>query len=187
MPHAETMGSAPTINGDLPSSLFFSHFTSYPAISDVISAFKSNPYGQKSLGLADKGYVTFFKPVQGYLAGPYSIVAPYVSKADSLGDKGLSKVDSTFPIIKEPTDKIKGTVTDVAFFPLKVAGDGKEYVFKVYGDEHKRQGPGLVGGAKALVTTGLVVTADSLGWIGSFLGQKKEEAKKTVDDKTQNL
>jgi len=186
MPHAQTnnMGSAPTINGDMPSSLFISHVTSYPMISDTILAFKSNPYGQKSISLADQGYARLFKPVQGYLAGPYSIVSPYVSKADSLADNGLSKVDNHFPIIKEPTEKVKGTVQDIAFYPLKVAGNSKEYVFKVYGDEHKRQGAGVVGTAKALVTTGLVVTADSLGWLSSFLGQKKEQAKKTYDEKT---
>ena len=88
----------------------------------------------------------------------------------------MSKVDSRFPIVKEDTEKIKGTVLDYAYFPFRVVNDGKNYVFDTYGSEYKKcGGDGYVAGGKAVITTGLVVTSDTLAWLSSFLGQKKDE------------
>ncbi|KAI9801513.1 MAG: hypothetical protein M1833_002745 [Piccolia ochrophora] len=177
----------PTVNGEKQSSAFLSHLTSIPVISDSISGFKANPYGQKSLNLADQGYVTFAKPILPYLSGPYQYVSPYVAKADSLADTGLSKVEDTFPIVKTPTDKLKGTVFDTVFFPVRLASDSKDYVFKTYGSEYKKVGgEGIVTSGKAVITTSLVVTSDSLGWLSSFLGAKKEQTKHVVNEKSKN-
>ncbi|KAK3170794.1 hypothetical protein OEA41_002876 [Lepraria neglecta] len=150
--------------------------TSYPAIHDSISAFKSNPYGKKSLDLSQTGYEKFVSPFVPYAQRPYGYVAPYVHKADDLATIGLGKVDSTFPIVKEDTEKIKGTILDYAYFPFRVVGDGKNYVLDTYSSEYKKcGGDGYVSGGKAMITTGLVVTSDTLTWLSTFLGQKKEE------------
>ncbi|KZF25254.1 putative pathogenesis associated protein Cap20 [Xylona heveae TC161] len=184
MPHAEedTM-SGPTVNGEKHSSAFLSHLTSYPLVSDGISTFKANPYGQKSIDVADAGYAKFAKPVLPYLAKPYEFVSPYVTKADELADSGLTKVDEKFPIVKEETEKVKGTLFDYALFPVQLAGQGKEYVFSTYGDEYQRVGgKGIITTGKATVSTGLRITAETLNWLSGYLGPKKEAAKESFND-----
>jgi len=190
MPHAENkrMGE-PTTNGEAPHSLFISHLTSYPVICDSIEGFKSIPIGQKSISLADQGYSTFVKPVQPYFSRPYNLVSPYVSKADHLADRTLGHVESHFPIVKQPTDKIRDTVSDYARLPLRVAGDGRDYLFNVYGNEYRKAGGdkgGLVAKGKASVATSLVVTSELLAWLSSYLGQKKEQAKEVTNEKVNN-
>jgi len=101
-----------------------------------------------------------------------------------LADYTLSHVDSRFPIVKQPTNKIKGTVADYAYLPLRVAGDSKDYVFRIYGDEYKKVGgDGLVAKGKASVTTSLVVTSELLAWLSSYLAVKKDQAKDSVNEK----
>jgi len=185
MPHAENgkMGE-PTVNGDMPSSQFLSHLSSYPIVSDSITTLKNNSYGQKSLQLADHGYEHLAKPVLPYFAKPYGYVAPYVAKADSLGHQGLSHVESKFPIVKQDTEAIKGTIKDYAFLPIRIANDGKQYMFDTYNSEYKKcGGDGYIARGKALITTGLVMTSDSLAWLGGLLGSKKEQAKEAIYEK----
>ena len=154
----------------------FQHLTSYPVVSDAISTFKSNPYGKKSLDLSNTGYEKLVAPFIPYAKRPYGYVAPIVAKADSLGSDALSRVDNTFPIMKEDTEKIKGTVLDYAYFPFRLAGDSKNYILDTYSMEYKKcGGDGYVAGSKAVITTGLVVTSDTLAWLSTFLGQKKDE------------
>lgn len=106
MPHAtETL-----TNGEKHSSQFISHLTKLPAVNDGIGAFKSNPYGKKSIELVDGAYSRFGKPVEPYLETPYSYAKPYVQKADELADSGLSWGENKFPIVKEET----GTIVDTA-------------------------------------------------------------------------
>lgn len=112
-------------------------------------------------------------------------MAPYVAKADAIADGGLSKVDQTFPIMKQDTQKIKGTVLDFAFFPLRMASEGTNHVWSTYSNEYKKcGGDGMVAGGKALITSGLVFISDSLAWLSSFLGAKKEQAKGLAKEKT---
>ena len=162
----------------------FQHLTSYPVVSDAISTFKSNPYGKKSLDLSNTGYEKLVAPFIPYAKRPYGYVAPYVAKADSLGSDALSRVDHTFPIVKEDTEKIKGTVMDYAYFPFRVVGDSKNYLLDTYSSEYKKcGGDGYVAGSKAVITTGLVVTSDTLAWLSTFVGQKKEEGSDYVAKK----
>lgn len=112
MPHA----TSETLNGDA-SSKTISHLTSYPAVSDGIETFKSNPYGKKSLEIVDSAYARFAKPVEPYLEKPYSYAKPYVSKADDLGHRALNTVDGHFPIVKENTDTIIEKAKGTAFWP----------------------------------------------------------------------
>ncbi|MCJ1473672.1 hypothetical protein MMC13_002323 [Lambiella insularis] len=175
------------VNGEKSPSQFISHITSYPVVADSISTFKSNPYGQKSIDIADHGYKSIVAPVLPYAEGPYGYVKPYVAKADELATDGLTRVDKTFPIVKQDAEQIKSTVLDAAFMPLRMAFQTKDYVFQTYGKEYKRcGGDGLVAGGKAMITTGLVVTSDTLSWLSTFLGEKKEEAKSFAKEKTNN-
>lgn len=150
-------------------------------VSDSITTFKNNPYGQKSLHLADQGYSHLAKPVLPYFSKPYSLVAPYIEKADSLGAQGLSRVDRTFPIVMEDTETLKKKIVGYVTLPIQVANDGKQYVLDKYRDEYKNSGgEGLFAFGKAIVTTGMLVTSDSLAWVSSFLGAKKDEAKESA-------
>lgn len=118
-------------------------------------------------------------PFVPYAKRPYGYVAPYVAKADSLASDGLTKVDSKFPIVKEDTQKIKSTVLDFAYLPFRMVGDGKNYIFDTYGSEYNKcGGDGYVAGGKAMITTSLVVTSDTLSWLSSFLGRQDYTAKK---------
>ncbi|KAK8205845.1 putative pathogenesis associated protein Cap20 [Phyllosticta capitalensis] len=189
MPHAESkskMGE-PMTNGERPSSHFVSHLVAYPVVSDIINTYKSNPYGQKTLDLSSAAYDRFGKPIVPYLEKPYGYVAPYVQRADSMADNGLSHIEEHFPIVKENTSTIRDRVTDLAFMPLRVAGQGRDYVLSTYNDEYKKTGgKGLITTAKAIVSTELKITADALQLVADYLGPKKEAAKQKVQEKTNN-
>ncbi|KAL5048017.1 hypothetical protein BDW71DRAFT_196418 [Aspergillus fruticulosus] len=170
------------VNGERAQSQFLEHLTSYPVVSDSISYYKGNKYGAKSLELVDQGY-GIAKPYLTYLSKPYGYVAPYVVRADSLGDKGLQKVDATFPIIKEDTKTLKDTIYDTAYFPLQLVGDAKSHVFSTYGDEYKKcGGDGIVASGKAIITTSLVLSQESLAFISSLLQKKKAQVKDLVPE-----
>jgi len=174
-------------NGEKPQSQFLSHLTSYPFVSDSITTYKSNPYGQKSIEIVNVTYDRFGKPIVPYLQGPYSYVAPYVQQADVIADKGLSKVEETFPIIKEDTEKVKNAAIHFAFLPLRFAGASKDYVFATYDNEYKKTGgDGIITAAKAVISTELKITADLLQTVAGFLSAKKQEAKKTIDQNLNN-
>jgi len=147
-------------------------------VNDIINTYTSNPYGQKSVHLANDVYNQTVKPVLPYLDGPLSYVKPYAAKADEMGDASLSKVDETFPIVKEDSEKVKSTIFDYAFYPLRFAGESKDYVFKTYNDEYQKTGgQGIITTAKAIVSTELKIASDVLHAFGDWLGPKKEQAK----------
>jgi len=187
MPHAEyrkkhnnykNMSEKPMINGEKPHSQFLSHLTSYPVVSDSITVYKTNPYGQKSIEIVSVAYDRLGKPFVPYLQGPYSFFAPYIQKADGLADQGLGKVEQTFPIIKEDTEKVRSAALEIAVLPLKLAGEGRDYVFKTYDAEYKKTGgEGIFTAAKAVISTELKLTADILQTVAGFLSSKKEQAK----------
>lgn len=198
--------SEPKVNGEKPTSQFLSvsdpwpatslrcscrtalilvlqHLTSYPLISDSISTFKNSKYGSQSLNYADQGYA-FAKPYLPYLSTPYSYLAPYVAKADSLGDQGLTKVDERFPIVKEDTEKIRGTIVDTAYLPVRLAEEARQHLLETYGAEYKKcGGAGYVASGKAVVTTSLVLSQESLAWLSAAIATQKEQAKEVVNEK----
>ena len=156
-------------------------------VSDSINAVKSNPYGQKSLNIADAGYKNFVAPVVPYTKGPYGYVAPYVNKADQLADGVLNKADQKYPVLKEDTEKLKGSILDLAFLPLRLAGQSKDYALNTYSNEYKKcGGNGYIAGGKAIVTSVLVMTSDTFAWLADYLSQKKEQAKEITKEKTGN-
>ncbi|GAB7351582.1 hypothetical protein MBLNU459_g2204t1 [Dothideomycetes sp. NU459] len=179
--------SKPVVNGDKPSSQFLSHLGSYPAVSDGIETFKSNPYGAKSLELANATYAKFGEPIVPHLKGPYAYVKPYVEKADSLADAGLEQVDHTFPIVKEDTSTLIDTAKSYAFFPLTLAGQGRDYLLGTWEDEYNKtakannRGPGLSTSLMAIISTQLKIASDTLHVVGDYLGPKKEQAKAKRD------
>jgi len=192
MPHSEntdtttdTTTMTPQVNGESPSSAFLSHLTSYPVISDSITTFKSNPYGAKSLSLTSSGYEKIGKPLLPYLSTPYSFISPYISKADSLGDSTLSTLDQKFPVVKKPTGELYDDAQSVVFFPLKKTTEGKDYVWKTYSTEVKKVGGdgGIVTYGKAAVSTGLIISSETLSWLGAFLAKKKGEVKDVTNEK----
>lgn len=173
----------PTVNGDMPHSATIDHITNYPVVSDTISTFQKNPYGQKSIDLTNSAYATFVKPTIPYLEKPASYVKPYVAKVDELGDAALSKFDERVPILKSETEDIKGTIIDYVNWPLKTAGEQRDYLLKTYNDEYKKcGGDGVVAGGKALVTGSFIVTSDWLHYFASLLQKGKEEAKNKASE-----
>ncbi|KAF2753666.1 putative pathogenesis associated protein Cap20 [Pseudovirgaria hyperparasitica] len=178
------------VNGDAPQSKILSHITSYPVVHDSIDYYKSNSYGQKSLNIASDVYDRFAKPFFPYLQTPYSYVKPYAEKADSLGDDGLSKIESYVPIVKEDTEKVKTTVLNYAFLPLRVAGEGKDYIFSTFNDEYKKtDGEGVFKLAKATISTEMRVGLDAYQLLYQYLTKAKDsaQAKGTeIKEKTNN-
>ncbi|KAI4235354.1 MAG: hypothetical protein LQ352_008101 [Teloschistes flavicans] len=167
----------PAVNGDQPSQ-FIAHVTSYPAVSDSIDAIEANAYGKKGIELANEVRTKVVDPVLPYAERPYGYIKPYVQRADSLANDGLQKIDARYPIVKQDTKKIKSSILDLAFMPLRMATEGKDYLLETYGKEYKKcGGDGYIAGGKAVVTTGLVVTSDSLAWLATYLNQKKEQSK----------
>jgi len=179
--------STPTINGDKASSQFISHLTSYPVVSFSIDTFKSNPYGAKSISIADQSYQTLVSPLLPYAQKPYTYLSPYVAKADTLADTGLSKVDVTFPIVREEPAAIKSTVLNYVGLPFKVAGEGRQYVQGTWEKEFKKcGGRGYVDGGKAVITTSLVVASDGLQWLSGYLSKAKGAAVDVAKEKSPN-
>lgn len=181
MPHAtETM-----TNGEKASSQFVSHITSYPVVSDSIETYKSNPYGKKSIEVADNVYSRFGKPVEPYLETPYSYAKPYLQKADQLADSGLATVESHFPIVKEDTNTIIDTTKSYVFWPYN-------YLSNTWSDEyhktakHNGRGPGITTSALAIVSTELRIASDFFQKVADILGPKYQESKKTLQDKAES-
>src|SRR4051794_6967639 len=105
------------------SSAFINHLHSLPVVNDGVSYFKDHPLGQKSIAISNSAYDTLIKPFTPYIAKANGYASPYVSKADSLADSGLGKVEARFPIVKEPTDTIKGKISQTVSYPRKKASD----------------------------------------------------------------
>lgn len=156
-------------------------------VSDSISFVKSNPYGKRFHSLADHGYNHLVAPFLPLIESPLEYARPYVHKADSLADGGLTKVEHTFPIVKEDTQKIKTSALNLAFFPLRLAGSSKDYVYNTYSVEYKKcGGDGIISGGKAIITTSLVVTSDTLSLISSLVAHKKEQTKEVAKEHAGN-
>lgn len=176
------------VNGDVStSSVFLQHLLDYPVIHDGVVVFQKNPYGQKSLQLSDTAYKNFAQPVLSYFAKPYELVRPYLVKADSFGDHALTKVDEKAPFVKKPTDELFANAKSLVLLPFSTGIETKDHVIKVYSAEVKKMGgEGVVPHGKAVLSTAFVATSEFLTWAGNVLHQKKDEAKQTLNEKTNN-
>jgi hypothetical protein len=140
----------------------------------------------KLLELSDSAYQTFAKPVVHYLAGPYQYVSPYVKKADDFGAGALTKIDEKLPILKESTESIQAKGKQVAFYPVVKTRETTDHLFSVYNSEVKKVGgQGVVTTGKALISTGIVLTTETLNWIHEVLRSGKEKAKEAGNEVTQ--
>lgn len=157
-------------------------------MSDGVSTFKANPYGQRSLQLTDSAYRTFAAPFLPYIARPLQYVTPYLKKADDLGDKTLRTLDEKLPIVKKPTNEIINDAKTLVLLPFRIGQSGREHVLNTYDSEYKKVegNNNLVRGGKAVLTTTLILTTDTVNTISSFLGAKKTEARRTVEEKSSN-
>ncbi|KAK7183301.1 hypothetical protein DPSP01_000574 [Paraphaeosphaeria sporulosa] len=191
MPHAEkdTVNGEMTTrltNGEKPQSKVLSHLQTYPVVNDGLEFYKSHPYGAKSLNLVHKTYNSFVAPLHPYLQTPYSYLSPYLSRADELGDSGLSKVDTRFPIVKEDTSKLKQTVSEYVGLPFALAGKGRAYVVGTWQDEYsKTRGDGVVKSVKALISTELKIGLDGYTLLVEYWQKGHKEVNKKVNEKKQ--
>ncbi|KAI5797715.1 hypothetical protein EDC01DRAFT_727405 [Geopyxis carbonaria] len=202
-PHAEpevVASSTPQTNGNTapssPTYKSFDHLKSYPVVADGITTFSSHPLGQRTISLSHSAYSTFIAPLSPYLSKAY----PYVNKADEFANDNLVKIETRFPLVKEPTESLKTMAMDTLGYPRKLAGEvivrgqdfakgKKEYVFKVYDDEFSKmpeaeRNSGYIPIAKAGVTTGFVVSSELMGAIAGYLGNKKEQAQTKAAETT---
>jgi hypothetical protein len=155
-------------------------------VHDSLEFYKTNPYGAKSLSLFNETYQRVIAPLHPYLQTPYSYLSPYLSRADELGDTALENVERRFPVVKEGTGKLKETVQAYAFAPLRLAGQGKEYVLGTWQSEYnKTNGDGVVKSVKALISTELKMGSDGYRWVSEYLGQRKQQASNKMDSAKQ--
>ncbi|EME42695.1 hypothetical protein DOTSEDRAFT_73495 [Dothistroma septosporum NZE10] len=179
MPHATS--EQPLTNGDKPSSQFVHHLTSYPVVNDSIKAVQKNPYGKKSIEIADGAYQRFGKPVEPYLETPYSYAKPYVQKVDEIADSGLSHVEHRFPIVKEDTHTIVDNVKSLIWWPYS-------YTTNTWQDEYSKtaksgnRGDGISTLILAYISFNLRVASDVLHTVANNVGPKYEESKKKGAD-----
>lgn len=187
MPHAESDMSNSLTNGDKPSLQTLEHIKSYPLVSDITDGFKSNPYGAKSIEIANASYDKFGKPIEPYLKGTFAYAKPYVEKADSLGDKAFGKLDETFPIVKEDTQTLVESVKGYAFLPFQIAGQGRDYLYESWSGEYSKtarrndRGDGLLTHTLAAISTMLKIEKDMFDRVADYLGPKKDELKEKAD------
>lgn len=180
--------AGPQVNGDSPrsaqQSAFVQHLLDYHFVNDGIHTFKSNPYGQRSIQLGDSAYQTFAAPVLPYFSKPYGYISPYVTKADSIGDKTLSAIDERFPIVKKPTTDIYNETRGFILLPYHKSIEERDHVYQVYSNEYKKnEQQGFIAYGKAAVVTALVVSNETLAWLSSFLNAKKAEASQAMNNK----
>ncbi|TQS37220.1 hypothetical protein Golomagni_02314 [Golovinomyces magnicellulatus] len=189
MPHSEKVSKmAPQVNGEArQTSEFLSHLKSYPVISDSITTIKSNRYGAKSLSLTTSSYEKIAKPLLPYFRTPIDYISPYAAKADSIGKSALSSFDSRFPAVKKPTGQLFEDGKSLVFFPLRKGFEGKDYLKNIFGSEKKKiGGDGIVTYGKAVITTSLIVTSETLNWFNGFLTVKTDQVKELKNEKMRN-
>jgi len=158
-------------NGETPRSRALSHLHSYPVVHDTVQTIKSTQLGASTLNLASNTYRSIIAPFHPYLQRPYSVAHPYLTRADELGDTGLSKLETYVPVVKEDTSVLKG----YAFAPYN-------YVSETWAEQYQRtsHSNGLVKTGLAVVSTELKMVQDACQvfleyWNSSKGGKKVNE------------
>lgn len=187
-----------------PSLKSLQHLKSYPIVADGISTFTAHPIGQRTVSLSASAFNRFVAPLSAYLSCTY----PYVHRADDFADESLGRIESRFPIVKEPTDHVKSAVLDSVGYPRRLAAEAivrshdfarekQQYVFKVYEDEFSKisggnassnanangaanGADGYIPVAKAGITSAFVVSSELMSAIANYLSSKREAAKEAV-------
>lgn len=179
--------SAPQVNGDVPPSAFFDHLLNYPVIADGVNTVKQNKFGQRGIALGDSAYQTFAKPVFPYLEKPYQYVSPYVRKVDDLGDKTLSQIDQRFPAVKKPTGELYEDTKSLVLLPYRIGLEQKDHVVSVFtGERKKAGGDSIVPTGKALLSTALIVTSETLHWASGLISSGKQKVQQHSNNGVSN-
>ncbi|KAH6610284.1 perilipin mpl1 [Trichoderma cornu-damae] len=178
---------APQVNGEVSGhvqSAFLQHLLSFPLVNDGVHTVTSNEYAQKSFKLGDSAFRTLAAPVLPYFAKPYGYVSPYFQKADSFGDKTLDRLEERFPIVKKPTGDIYNETRGLILIPYQKGLEGKEHVFNIYAAELKKlEQEGVVAQGKAVVSTAIVVSNETLAWLSTLVAVKKADASEATKEK----
>lgn len=115
-----------------------------------------------------------------------------MKRADDFGNQALEKVEERWPVVLKPTNELYTDAKGLVLFPLHKGYEGKDHVLSVYSSEYKKangdndNGFALIPTGKAAVATALVITGETVRFIGDYLGSKKEQAHNTVDNKVNN-
>ena len=149
------------------------HILGYPFVNDSVQTIRKHEYGQLTISLGESTYQRLGAPIVSMLAWPYQYVSPYVQRADSIGDRTLSKLDERFPAIRKPTGELYADAKGLVM---------QTHVADVYGQEYKKNGSnGLPSMARSAVSTVLIVSSETLGWLLGFLAQKKRHGEDALD------
>ncbi|KAL8659053.1 MAG: hypothetical protein Q9226_000634 [Calogaya cf. arnoldii] len=180
--HVDTM-TGPMVNGDVPSSKFLDRMTSLPAVSTGIEVVKSNPVMAAPLAVAKRTSMLVAAPVFPLASLSYfmlePLIEPVMKMLDTVAHDSLSRIESTWPLIKEQPENIKAEVEYLVLLPLTKSKECKDYVSSTYANEYARCGKGgIMATGRALICTQLIVLSDSLLWIKSVLSGGHEQ--KTV-------
>jgi len=146
--------------------------------------YQQNPYGAKSISLLQSLYARLAGPLGPYLHTPYSILAPYLQKADALGNDALRNADERFPAMKNADmQQVKASAFDVAKLPFQFAGMGRDYLLDTYKGENKKCGGGsdVVTVGKSIVCTELRIVSDAMVKVGDYFNVDKEQLKRTAE------
>ncbi|TGZ81741.1 hypothetical protein EX30DRAFT_340611 [Ascodesmis nigricans] len=154
------------------------HLQSFPLVSSLTSTVNSIPLAKRTLSLIQ----TIVSPLTPY-------ASPYITKADSIADSNLTKIEVNFPIVKESPENLK---TIIVSYPYKLIDTGKAYVtdskayaLKIYTSELEKAGQstGLLPQAKASVSSAFIISNEVLTVVAQFLGAKKVELEKKGQEK----
>lgn len=140
---------------------------------DGLETFKTHPYGERALNLANTTYKTLVEPLHPYLSTPYSYVKPYLARADQLGDNGLSTLEHHLPIVKQDTQTLK----EYAYSPV-------HYVQDAWHDEYTKTqyNNGVIKMGVAAVSFELRMVSDACDVLLAYLNKGKEHTKKKMEE-----
>lgn len=170
--------SSPLTNGETPRSRALSHLQSYPVVHDTVETLKNTQIGASTLNLASNTYRSIVAPFHPYLQRPYSVAHPYLTKADELGDTGLSKFETYVPVVKEDTSVLKG----YAFAPFN-------YLTGTWNEQYQRTSHrnGLVRGGLAVISTELKIIQDGCTVFLDYWNRGKQTASEKVSEKADQV
>lgn len=98
------------------------------------------------------------------------LIEPIMERLDIVAHDSLSRIESTWPVIKEQPENIKAEAKYLAFLPLTKGKERRDYVASTYSAEKSSCGKGgIITTGSALICTLLIVWSDGLLWIKAML------------------
>ncbi|KAL9627196.1 MAG: hypothetical protein Q9204_006740 [Flavoplaca sp. TL-2023a] len=179
----------PKINGDVPSSKFVDRLTSFPVVSTGLDVVKSNPMTATPLAVAKRTSLLVAAPMAPLASLSYFVLEPLIEpimkRLDTVAHDSLSRLESTWPVIKEQPENIKAEAKYLAFLPLTKGKERRDYVASTYSAEYSSCGKGgIITTGSALICTLLIVWSDGLLRIKSMLDGGRGSKDVTVQSGT---